>query len=115
MNNRNYFFLVFVLTIAITRLFLLSSDIASPTVWGLRLHHYMYGVVLLVASIWVYRTTLSAVGLGLFVDELPQLVRNDFNTWYDYYSPINMGLVFVLVVIVYLGTQLILIKSKNSS
>ena len=49
MIQGDYFFLVFLGTIAVTRLLLLSKR-SSPTIKGFRLRHYMYGLVLIVLA-----------------------------------------------------------------
>ena len=83
MLPENYFFAVFLLTILITRIFLYYKPVASPTIKGLRLHHYMYGLVLAVVGFVLSNITLYGVGLGLFVDELTYiLIRRQSNYFF---------------------------------
>lgn len=70
MNNGDYFFVVFLGAILLTRLFLIKEN-ASPSVKNFRLHHYMYGVVLVGISLLIKNLTMCAIGFGLFIDELP--------------------------------------------
>ena len=108
MNQPDYFFLIFLGTIAVTRLFLLTKK-ASPTIQGFRLRHYMYGLVLIVTAFLIDNLTVYAIGLGLLVDEIPPILvkgpghRDEHWRGYeDYYSPWCVAGVFILVLIVYL-------------
>jgi hypothetical protein len=74
MDKSLYFFLIFLATIIITRIFVYIKPIASPTINGLRLHHYMYGLILLVLSLFVKNILIYAIGLGLFLDELAYIL-----------------------------------------
>ncbi len=64
------FFLIFLGTIVITRLFLFLKPISSPTIGNFRLHHYMYGIVGVILGIVLSSIYLYAIGLALFIDEL---------------------------------------------
>lgn len=70
MITEDYFFLIFLGTIALTRL-LLIKKIAAPTIKGFRLRHYMYGIVLVASAFIIKNPIFYAVGVGLLVDELP--------------------------------------------
>lgn len=94
-----YFFLIFIGTIVLMRLLLLSRQVHSPTIGGFRLHHYMYGIMLIGLSVIISSTTLFAIGLGLFVDELPQVIRNKW-TWDDYYS-LNHSICVLFIVVLF--------------
>src|SRR3989344_8460892 len=72
-DNADYFFLIFLGTIAATRLFLLTN-LAGPTIKGFRVRHYMYGVVLIVLAFLTNNVTIYAVGFALFIDELPLIL-----------------------------------------
>ncbi len=109
MENSTYFFLVFIVTILITRVELIPRRVHSPTIHGFRLHHYMYGLVLIVVSLFFSNLTLYAIGLGLFVDELPQLITGSWRNWNDYYSVKEIVRVMVLVVLVYFLSSYIIL------
>ncbi len=74
MTDANYFFLIFLGTIIVTRLFLLFNPIASPTLKGVRTHHYMYGIIIVIIGIFLKESIVYAIGLGLIVDQLPYLI-----------------------------------------
>lgn len=94
----SYFFLVFIATLLITRIFLYFRPIASPTVGSFRLHHYMYGVVGMILGIAFNILTLFAIGLGLFIDELTYLLIGG-KTHEDNYSKTSLigTLIFVII------------------
>ena len=71
MVQGDYFFLFFLGTIAITRLLLVSHKMAGPTILGLRVRHYMSGIVLLLFAFLTNNLTTYAISLGLIVDEIP--------------------------------------------
>ena len=90
----DYFSIIFVLTIVVTRVVLLVWPISSPTVMDLRLHHYMYGVVGIVVGLLVHSVAVYAVGFGLFVDELAYVLMGG-RTHAENYSALSLcGTVF---------------------
>lgn len=108
MTNGDYFFLVFLGVIAVTRLFLLSK-IPGPTIKGFRVRHYMYGIILIILAFLIRNLTVYAIGLGLFVDELPPILvkgpgykTEQWRGCEDYYSPWCVAGVFILVFITYI-------------
>ena len=73
------FFLIFIVTLVLTRVVLYIKPTSSPTIAGFRFHHYMYGMVLVAISIpfnWVY---LYAIGLAFFIDEFTWLLMRGKN------------------------------------
>ncbi len=70
MSIQDYFFVIFLATILITRIFLYFKPIASPKIKGFRLHHYMYGIILIILGLLSNTLTVYAIGFGLFIDEL---------------------------------------------
>ncbi len=108
MTNGDYFFLVFLGTIAATRLFLLSK-MAGPTLKGFRLRHYMYGVVFIVFAFLIDNITVYAVGLGLLTDEIPLILvkgpghrEEHWRGCEDYYSPWCVAGVLILILAAYI-------------
>src|SRR5258708_4063478 len=67
----NYFFAIVLLTVLVTRLWLRLIHISDPTVEGIRLHHYMYGLILVGIYFIFSSPILLAIGCGLIIDELP--------------------------------------------
>ena len=78
-NKHLYFIIILVLTVIITRiitLYLIDPDII---IWGLELHHFYYGISLLIIATLIFilnkkqlitYLTLYAISLGLIIDEL---------------------------------------------
>ncbi|MDZ4229687.1 MAG: hypothetical protein U1C53_00965 [Candidatus Veblenbacteria bacterium] len=67
----------------------------------------MYGAVLIILSLTTSNLTLYAIGLGLLVDELPQVVTGAWR-WEDYYSAkYGLGMVALIVVIYLLRDHLV--------
>ena len=71
MVTGDYFFFFFFGTIAITRLLLVSHKMAGPTILGLRIRHYMPGILLLIFAFLIHNLTIYAIALGLIIDEIP--------------------------------------------
>lgn len=97
----NIFFIFFFLTISATRLVLFLCPVPSPTIRKVRLHHWMFGIGLLVASIIFANHVLFAIGLALFVDELTFLIIKG-RTHKDNYSAKSMVGTIVFVILAYI-------------
>ena len=105
----NAFFLIFLLTVIITRLFVFYLPISSPTFGKLRIHHYMYGIILIFISFLFSNLIVYAIGLGLFVDELTYLLIRG-KTHKDNYSIISLsGTLFFVILIFLLRNYLVLL------
>ena len=98
----DHFFLFFLGTIVFTRFLLIEEMAHSPAVLKFQLHHYAYGIILVVIAFIYSNLTLYAIGSGLFIDELPQLITNSFKTWQDYYSRRSLMGVLLLSLLVYI-------------
>ena len=98
----NYFFLIFVVTIVIVRLFLFLCPFSSPDIKGFRIHHYMYGIVGIIIGLVAHSINLYAIGLGLFVDELTYIIIRG-KDHKDNYSLVSLlgTLLFVVAVFVF--------------
>jgi len=96
----DYFFLVFLATIVITRVFLLLSPTPAPTIGNVRIHHYMYGLIAIMIAFVIHSLILYAIGLGLFVDELTYLIIGG-KTHKDNYSAISLSGTLILIVAVF--------------
>ncbi|OGN25406.1 MAG: hypothetical protein A2925_00015 [Candidatus Yanofskybacteria bacterium RIFCSPLOWO2_01_FULL_44_22] len=95
----NYFFLIFLATIIITRLFIFIYPISAPTFGKFRTHHYMYGLVGIFAGLSFHSIMIYAIGLGLFVDELTYLLIRGKNHK-DNYSKISLlGTLFFAIIV----------------
>jgi len=69
--NLSILFVIYIATILVARVPLLFWHKHAPKVAGLQLHHYMYGLILIAIYFFIPQPVLLAIGLGLFVDELP--------------------------------------------
>lgn len=108
MINGDYFFLIFLGTIAFTRLLLLAK-IAGPTIKGFRVRHYMEGIVLIVLAYLIKDLTIFAIGFGLVIDELPVILAKGpghkdehWRGCEDYHTPWSTAGVFTLIFLTYL-------------
>ncbi|MFZ2072315.1 MAG: hypothetical protein WAV10_01370 [Minisyncoccia bacterium] len=114
MEPSNYFFLIFLLTIVLTRIWLFVKPISSPTIKGFRLHHYMYGLVIVAISFFISNITLYAIGLGLFIDELIFLIPNPTKPFaYKEYISIKgiLGTIILIIAVYFLRNYILLILS----
>ena len=119
----NTFFKVLLITIAVTRLWTISlfyifgnnSEITNRIVND-PIHHYQVGILLLVASYplrkFLKPLTLSAIGLGILLEEWPVFLNDlGLKTNGIYHTKIDFIFVFGFVVIIYL--LLILLRKKK--
>ncbi len=74
------FFLIFLITIIVTRLFLWLTPIKGPTINGFRIHHFLYGIILMTLYVLTENIILFAIGLGLFIDEAPLFLSQKWDT-----------------------------------
>ncbi len=86
MDSAHYFYAVFVITILVTRLFLYLRPQESPTLFGITLHHYLYGLLLIPVGIVLQSVLLYAIGLALFIDELTDIVLYFINRKNNYWG-----------------------------
>ncbi|MEK7618442.1 MAG: hypothetical protein AAB410_04835 [Patescibacteria group bacterium] len=108
MANGEYFFLVFLVAIVVTRLLLATRKMAKPTIKGFRLRHYMYGMVLIAFGYFFNNLTVFAIGSGLFADEIPLIIikgpghKDEY--WRgceDYYTPWCVAGILIIILVVY--------------
>lgn len=101
------FFAIFAATILFTRIFLYLKPTPAPTIKGLRLHHWMFGVVIAAVGFLTNSLVLWAVGLGLFADELAYLAIGG-KTHADNYSARSLiGLLILVIAVFIFRSQLI--------
>ena len=99
MTLANQFFLIFLATILITRVFVYLRPMPSPTIGNFRLHHYMYGIALIIIGLIISFMPAYAVGLGLFIDELTYLIIKGKTHEDNYSSKSLLGTLFFIIVI----------------
>ena len=107
MKTSNEFFLIFLETILLVRIFLFLKPISSPNVGKFRIHHYMYGFIGILLGLVFNFLFIYAVGVGLFIDELAYLLING-KTHADNYSTISLlGTLFFIIIIYVFREKLI--------
>ena len=101
MEIKLYFFVIFFITVIVTRVFLYLHPTPSPTINGFRTHHYMYGLILAPTGALLGSVTIYAVGVGLVVDELGYLLIGG-KTHTENYSKVSLLLLGLFVILVYI-------------
>jgi len=107
MISSTYFIIIFISTILIIRLFLYFKPISSPTIEGFRLHHYMYGLILIPIGMLLTNITIYAVGLGLLINEFPYILLKGKNHKDNYSIKSLLGVLMLMIVVVLLKDYLI--------
>jgi hypothetical protein len=100
MSMTAYFFIVFLATIFITRLTLYFCPFPSPTIGKFRMHHYMYGIALLLIGLLAKSILVYSIGMGLFFDELTYLIIRGKNHQ-DNYSAVSLVGTFIFIAAAY--------------
>ncbi|MCE9541758.1 hypothetical protein K8R03_04365 [Candidatus Kaiserbacteria bacterium] len=95
------FFIIFLVTIAVSRIFLLVHPIHSPILGDFHMHHYMYGLILLALGLSSRSLPILAMGAGLFADEIPILHNINAKSFGDYFAFTSMVEVLAVIVIVF--------------
>jgi len=72
-------FIIYCATILVTRVVLWFWPKHSPMIGRFQPHHYMHGLILIALYFLIPNPIILAVGLGLFVDEIPLFFI--FGTW----------------------------------
>ena len=102
MYQANLFIIVFLITLITIRIAVYLKPIPSPTSKGFRMHHYMYGIVLIPISILTNSIILFGIGTALFFDELTFLLIGG-KTHKDNYSATSiMGTIgFAIILFIF--------------
>lgn len=103
----DYFVLVFVVTIVVTRVALFIHPASAPTLASLRIHHYMYGLVGIAVGLAIHSIVLYAVGAGLFVDEATLLVLGGSTHEENYSAYSLLGTLLLTALVVLLAPHLV--------
>ena len=103
----NQFFLIFLATVIITRIFLFLYPIPAPTIRKFRIHHYMYGILGILIGLLFKSLIFYAIGLGLFIDELTYLLIRGKNHEHNYSKVSLIGTLFFVIVVFILRNYLI--------
>ncbi|MFA5897555.1 MAG: hypothetical protein WC829_00440 [Hyphomicrobium sp.] len=100
----NHFFFLFLSTVGVIRAFLYIRPVPGPTVFGVRLHHYSFGLVAVAVGLSLNSLPFFAIGLGLVADELTYLAMGG-HTHEDNYSRASLAGTALVVVAVFLTRQ----------
>ena len=106
MQPENTFFFIFLITILITRIFLYFKPKPSPTIKRLRLHHYMYGIIILIIGLLLDNLASYAIGLGLFIDELTFLFIGGKNHEDNYSNKSLVGTLILVIIVFFFRDQI---------
>lgn len=101
------FVIILAATIILTRLLVLIHD-PNPVLHGYELHHFYYGIALLII-LTIYRIfsdkhpvlylTLSAIAIGLIIDEFI-FIMSDLRDSAQYAQSLPSAIIFVAVIII---------------
>ena len=109
MNDSDYFFLIFLLAITISRFILAFPKRTKLRLSDFRIRHYMFAIILIPLSFIINNITFYAFGLGLLADELPLVLTKGLGykdeQWRgcdDYFTAWCVAGVLVIICAVYL-------------
>jgi len=108
MNIADYFFIIFLLTVLVTRIALYFRPTPGPTIKGFRLHHYHLGILFIAIALLFRNVTIYAIGVGLFVDELTYIIIRG-KSHKDNYSTISLIGTLLFIIIVFLFREQLII------
>ena len=109
MNNGDYFFLIFLLAITISRFILAFPKRKKLRLGNFRIRHYMFAIILIPLGFILSNITFYAFALGLLADELPLIPVKGFGyrdeQWRgcdDYFTAWCVAGVFIITCLVFL-------------
>jgi hypothetical protein len=108
----NYFFIIYVLTVLVTRIFLFLYPTPAPTIGSFRTHHYMFGIAGIIIGLFLRSIAIYAVGIGLFVDELSFLLIKG-KSHSDNYSGMSLLGTVIFVIVGYFLKRYLMLPFQN--
>jgi len=102
MSSADTFFLIVLATIAITRIWLFRRPMGSPKIGNFKLHHYMYGIIVIALGLVFHRLAAFAVGFGLLIDKIPLALFPKGASWEEYESKKTFTGILILLVIIFI-------------
>lgn len=105
MNIYDKFFLVTIITITLTRILVYIFNKPSPTIKGLRTHHWMYGLLFTIIFLMISRVYaniyLLAISIGIFLDEIGFILIRGKNHE-DNYSPKSFMIILIFIILLFI-------------
>ena len=108
MNTGDSFFFFFLGTIAVTRFILAFPKRPKTFIAGLRIRHYLFGIIAVLVGFLVKNAMIYAIGLGLIADELILVIAKgsglkdeQWRGCEDYFTPWSVAAVFVITFLVF--------------
>jgi len=97
MSQGSVFFLIVLITVLTVRTALYIRPMSGPTLAGVRIHHYVYGLIAIGIGLLLDSLIVYGIGFGLFIDELAFLLLRG-KTHEDNYSKLSLiGTAFFLL------------------
>lgn len=91
--------IAFLLSIILTRFFLYFFPISSPKIKSFKIHHYMYGILIMMISFIISSKFFFYIGFGLFLDEVPCLLLYGKFHYKEYNSKDTLMMLVLLIFI----------------
>lgn len=99
------FFLFTLLTIIVTRISVYIFNKPSPTIKGIRTHHWMYGllftIIFFIISRFYTNIYLLAISLGIFLDEIGFIILRG-KSHEDNYSPQSFMIILIFILLLFI-------------
>lgn len=103
MSQPDLFFVTVLLTVLLIRVWIIFVKIGSPKLKYLKLHHYMYGFVILAISFIFSNIIIYGIGFAFVLDEIPVVLKHG-NTfaWDEYDSKFSRVGVIVCLILTFI-------------
>jgi len=103
----DFFFLVVLVTVAVTRIVLYIKPISAPTIRDFETHHYMYGFMMMLVGVVVQNLFVYSIGFGLLVDELAFFLMRGKSSKDYQANKSTYGTVFFVIIAYFLRDRLL--------
>lgn len=112
----SYFLISFIIALVATRIgvYLAVAHLdknnkprPETTFLGIRIHHYLYGIIITIFAVLFNSQILLGIGLALFIDELPVILMGG-QTHEENYSPLaNIGVIVFGILVIILNQEIL--------
>ncbi len=104
-KNANIFYLIFILTIILIRIWIFWFPLRKIIISGIRINHFWVGVILISFLFFISKSyhllkiVIFSIGLGVITDELVFMIigNRTINDYWSIYSVFSVIIVMVLV------------------